>query len=122
MPPQPTASASAAAIRPRHGKAAAASDLRETSLSKAIVDVLNPGLLTAGSIANNTGFQTCSRTDAIAAPSERPYPAGAATSPTTYKKQGGNAMPSSRTISANGIELFVREQGQGPLVLLCHGW
>ena len=31
-------------------------------------------------------------------------------------------MPSSRTISANGIELFVLEQGQGPLVLLCHGW
>jgi len=24
--------------------------------------------------------------------------------------------------SANGIELFVLEQGQGPLVLLCHGW
>jgi pimeloyl-ACP methyl ester carboxylesterase len=32
------------------------------------------------------------------------------------------AMPSSRTISANGIDIFVREQGEGPLVLLCHGW
>ena len=31
-------------------------------------------------------------------------------------------MSSSRTISANGIELFMREQGQGPLVVLCHGW
>jgi pimeloyl-ACP methyl ester carboxylesterase len=31
-------------------------------------------------------------------------------------------MPSSRTISANGIEVFVLEQGEGPLVLLCHGW
>jgi pimeloyl-ACP methyl ester carboxylesterase len=31
-------------------------------------------------------------------------------------------MSSSRTIPANGIELFVREQGQGPLVVLCHGW
>lgn len=31
-------------------------------------------------------------------------------------------MSSSRTISANGIELFVLEQGEGPLVLLCHGW
>ena len=31
-------------------------------------------------------------------------------------------MPSSRTISANGIDLFVLEQGQGPLVVLCHGW
>jgi hypothetical protein len=37
-------------------------------------------------------------------------------------KQGGKAMPSSRTISANGIEIFVLEQGEGPLVLLCHGW
>ena len=31
-------------------------------------------------------------------------------------------MPSSRTISANGIEMFLLEQGTGPLVLLCHGW
>jgi pimeloyl-ACP methyl ester carboxylesterase len=31
-------------------------------------------------------------------------------------------MSSSRTISANGIEMFMREQGQGPLVVLCHGW
>lgn len=31
-------------------------------------------------------------------------------------------MSSSRTISANGIELFLLEQGEGPLVLLCHGW
>ena len=31
-------------------------------------------------------------------------------------------MPASRTISLNGIDMFIREQGQGPLVLLCHGW
>ena len=31
-------------------------------------------------------------------------------------------MPSSRTIAANGIEQFMLEQGEGPLVLLCHGW
>ena len=31
-------------------------------------------------------------------------------------------MPSSRTISANGLDFFIAEQGQGPLVLLCHGW
>jgi pimeloyl-ACP methyl ester carboxylesterase len=37
-------------------------------------------------------------------------------------KQGEKAMPSSRTISANGIEIFLLEQGEGPLVLLCHGW
>ena len=47
---------------------------------------------------------------------------GAAISSTKSPKQGGKAMSSSRTISANGIEIFVREQGQGPLVLLCHGW
>ena len=31
-------------------------------------------------------------------------------------------MPSTHTISANGIEQFLLEQGQGPLVVLCHGW
>ena len=31
-------------------------------------------------------------------------------------------MPSSRTVSANGIEMFLLEQGEGPLVLFCHGW
>jgi len=28
----------------------------------------------------------------------------------------------SRTIQANGIDIFVIEEGFGPLVLLCHGW
>lgn len=31
-------------------------------------------------------------------------------------------MTSSRTVSVNGINVFLREKGQGPLVLLCHGW
>lgn len=31
-------------------------------------------------------------------------------------------MQTQRTLLVNGIELFVREQGQGPLVVLCHGW
>ncbi len=31
-------------------------------------------------------------------------------------------MPSMRTVSANGIEIFLHEEGEGPLVLLCHGW
>jgi pimeloyl-ACP methyl ester carboxylesterase len=31
-------------------------------------------------------------------------------------------MSGSRTIAANGIELSLLEQGEGPLVLLCHGW
>jgi pimeloyl-ACP methyl ester carboxylesterase len=55
-------------------------------------------------------------------PGERSYRAKARNFSIKYKKQGGNTMPSSRTISANGIELFVLEQGQGPLVVLCHGW
>src|ERR1700727_3407585 len=42
--------------------------------------------------------------------------------PTKSRKQGGKAMQSSRTISANGIEIFLVEQGEGPLVVLCHGW
>src|ERR1700678_2791443 len=41
---------------------------------------------------------------------------------TKSPKQGGKAMPSSRTISANGIDIFLLEQGEGPLVVLCHGW
>jgi hypothetical protein len=35
---------------------AAASDLRETEVSAAIGNVLNPCVLTVGSIANDTGF------------------------------------------------------------------
>ena len=31
-------------------------------------------------------------------------------------------MSSTRTIAANGIDIFVREEGKGPLVVLCHGW
>ena len=31
-------------------------------------------------------------------------------------------MPSSRIVSAEGIEIFLLEQGEGPLVVLCHGW
>src|SRR5260370_32037946 len=37
-------------------------------------------------------------------------------------KRGGNAMPTSRTISANSIDIFLLEQVEGPLVVLCHGW
>ncbi|MGO4715366.1 alpha/beta fold hydrolase [Bradyrhizobium sp. 2TAF24] len=31
-------------------------------------------------------------------------------------------MSSSRTLAVNGLEMFIRENGSGPLVLLCHGW
>jgi len=31
-------------------------------------------------------------------------------------------MSSTRVIKANGIDLFIDEAGQGPLVVLCHGW
>jgi epoxide hydrolase A/B len=58
----------------------------------------------------------------VAAPVKRHYLWNPTIYATKASKQGGNAMPSSRTISANGIDLFVLEQGEGPLVLLCHGW
>lgn len=31
-------------------------------------------------------------------------------------------MTTTRTLAANGIDIFIAEQGQGPLVILCHGW
>jgi hypothetical protein len=31
-------------------------------------------------------------------------------------------MQSSPVVSANGIEIFLCEQGEGPQVILCHGW
>jgi pimeloyl-ACP methyl ester carboxylesterase len=60
--------------------------------------------------------------DPIAGVFKHPYRAGFTDFPTKSPKQGGKAMPSSRTISANGIEIFLLEQGEGPLVVLCHGW
>src|SRR5437763_12343989 len=36
-----------------------------------------------------------------------------------------NDMPgiiNHRTLAANGIQMHIAEQGEGPLVLLCHGW
>jgi pimeloyl-ACP methyl ester carboxylesterase len=60
--------------------------------------------------------------DPIAGVFKHPYRAGFTDFPTKSPKQGGKAMPSSRTISANGIEIFLLEQGGGPLVVLCHGW
>src|SRR6476659_1893036 len=56
IPPHPIASAMASAIRPRHGRMAAAADLRETEVSTAIGDVLSPCVLTVGRCANNTGL------------------------------------------------------------------
>jgi hypothetical protein len=53
---------------------------------------------------------------------KHPYRADPTDYPTKSPKQGGKAMPSSRTISANGIEIFLLEKGEGPLVVLCHGW
>src|SRR5438105_7332581 len=56
IPPQPTASATTAAIRPRHGTTAAASDLRETEVSAAIGDVLNPCVLQRDGVAIALSF------------------------------------------------------------------
>src|SRR5438045_4904918 len=36
-----------------------------------------------------------------------------------------NDMPgiiNHRTLAANGIQMHIAEQGEGPLVLMCHGW
>jgi pimeloyl-ACP methyl ester carboxylesterase len=63
-----------------------------------------------------------SDTDRVAGESRRPYRIAASSRLTQSSKQGGKAMFSSRTIAANGIKLFLLEQGEGPLVVLCHGW
>jgi epoxide hydrolase A/B len=55
----------------------------------------------------------------IAASAERPYRSVHDANPPNKAEA---RLPTSRTISTNGIELFVLEQGEGPLVLLCHGW
>src|SRR6202000_3081616 len=60
-------------------------------------------------------FCACSRR--IAGPFEGPYPPAI-----KIEERGGKTMASTRMIAANGIELFVREEGKGPLVVLCHGW
>jgi pimeloyl-ACP methyl ester carboxylesterase len=52
----------------------------------------------------------------IAVPSEPPYRGD-----NKPGKRGGNAIWL-LSAPANGIELFVREEGEGPLVVLCHGW
>src|SRR5580765_3066029 len=75
--------------------------------------------LTAGSIANNSGFRPVARPIRLRHRANDPILSKQPV-PTKSGKQGGNAMSSSRTISANGIEMFMREQGQGPLVVLCH--
>jgi pimeloyl-ACP methyl ester carboxylesterase len=52
--------------------------------------------------------------------------ADAAPSPTTLSVPNeGKTMPSElthRTVTLNGLRFHIAEQGQGPLVLLCHGW
>src|ERR1700744_6372573 len=42
--------------------------------------------------------------------------------PSKLEKRGGKTMSSTRKIAANGIDIFGREEGKGPLVVLCHGW
>jgi pimeloyl-ACP methyl ester carboxylesterase len=58
---------------------------------------------------------------AVAAPPKQLY-RGSSRSRTKSLIPGEKAMPSSRTIFANGIDIFLLEQGEGPLVVLCHGW
>src|SRR5260370_11731821 len=115
MPPQPTAAATAAAIRPRHERAVAGLDLWVNSA--AIDNALKPSS-NSWKYRKQHGFLR----SAIAAPAKQPYRAALSHPSTKSRKQGGKAMPASRTIAANGIDISVLEQGEGPLVLLCHGW
>src|SRR5215468_7092881 len=57
----------------------------------------------------------------IAGTADRPY-RGHSLARHASSQQEGQAMSSSRTIPVNGIDMFLLEQGQGPLVVLCHGW
>src|SRR6187549_895620 len=121
MPPHPTATATRAAIRLRHRRPGAAPNLREDDVSTAIGDALKPAFYQL-ELAQTTRLLP----DA-AAPVGLRYRSNnliviLPVSSTKSPKQGGKAMPSTRTVSANGIEIFLREKGKGPLVLLCHGW
>jgi pimeloyl-ACP methyl ester carboxylesterase len=95
--------------------------LFEHDFSEKPVPTFPEHALTAGSTANNTGFSTDDKARAVAGLIWQPY-RGPVVPRTKSLKRGGKAMPSSRTISANGIEIFLLEQGEGPLVVLCHGW
>src|SRR4030081_890634 len=99
--------ATTAAIRLRHARPVAALDLRDSDNSTVIGDALSV-VLTAASISwkhrKQHGFCALAggRSDCGAGQTTLscriPRPV------TKSGKQGGNAMPSSRTISANGIE------------------
>lgn len=47
---------------------------------------------------------------------------GLACRPEPSTAQGGGGDFKHRTVGANGIHLHYVEQGEGPLVLLCHGF
>ena len=40
----------------------------------------------------------------------------------TTQQEGTMDEPKQRLVEANGIRLDIAEQGEGPLVLLCHGF
>lgn len=48
--------------------------------------------------------------------------AAAATSSLAGPVSAQDQLVTHRSIEVNGIRLHIAEQGQGPLVLLCHGW
>src|SRR5258705_3170092 len=119
------ASTSAAAIRRRRPRLVD-QKLLENVVLTAITNVLKPGVLTAGTNVNNTAFagrraqgsgQLRSRPNDPIVASDIPDRL-----PNNTREQVGDAMPTSRTIPLNGIEMFLLEQGEGPLVVLCHGW
>ncbi|MDB5549753.1 MAG: epoxide hydrolase [Tardiphaga sp.] len=72
-----------------------------------------------GDIKDFQGLRSGQRSDCGGRAGTLPYREG---SLHKNSKQGGQSMQTTRTITANGIDMFLREQGSGPLVILCHGW
>src|SRR5262245_64772851 len=68
------------------------------------------------------GFCRASRPLPARLPGQRIAPIVATLARHASSQQEGQAMSSSRTIPVNGIDMFLLEQGQGPLIVLCHGW
>ena len=84
--------------------------MREATLSRRDM------LCAAGALAVGAAFADTSR-------AATPEPSGAGPEPTTTSWVD-SAMPgvTHRMIQTNGIRLHVAEQGEGPLVILCHGF
>jgi pimeloyl-ACP methyl ester carboxylesterase len=68
-----------------------------------------------------TGTATAMNRRALLAASLLPLASSVALADATQKERSMNE-PRQRVVEANGIRLNIAEQGEGPLVLLCHGF